>query len=156
MKKTIFALLASFLFVTACYSEASTPPYQRSLAGQVGFEHYECLVAAYGEEAHFKYRVVFRADSGARETFRSRSGSVITRLPILEAEVIRPDKTRHELVSYAETESDGIINLFTRDGSAAYLSLVEPKLTIMDLDGPIKGQGEGPCIKVQPSQARDW
>jgi hypothetical protein len=152
MKKAIFALLASCSIASACQSEAGTP-YPRSLAGQVGFEHFECWVAAYDEQERFRYRIVFRTDIGARERVKLMSGGEITRLPILEAEVIRPDNTRHELIKNAVPQDrDGIIDFMGR----GYYNLVEQKLTIADDDGPLKGEGAGLCMKVQPSQASDW
>lgn len=141
---------------SSCGAEAKPSDETDRLAGRVEMQHFECRLSSYEEpEANFLYKVVYNKDTGFRETIKTRSGGEMVRHPIREAQIIRPDGSLLAENLYVLENDDRIVSFFN-DRTRAYLDLKDSNLSVADPKGPLKGDGEGECTEVQPSDALKW
>jgi hypothetical protein len=153
------AIVAGIVLATVpgCADQEVLERSRNSIAGNVSMQHLECNVSSNENlDQTFLYRIAFRRDSGEREEILTDQGAKIVRLPILEGEIIRPDGSRLVNVQYASVPQKGTVSLFGTVGTAAYLDIDKLSIVIADAEGPVQGDGYGSCVKVRPSDAKNW
>lgn len=106
MHLKLLVVFTSISILSGCDPIVDGNARSRHLAGQVGFEHFECSVI--NAQRAYTYKLVMRKDYGDREKTTLDLGGEILRHPILDAELIRPDGSRHEGVRYVSVQrNDG-------------------------------------------------